>query len=210
MKEPIVISVNPGTKTIGDFNEEGRRYDKLSECLAATIAHKSQMEDFINFFTGIDSKTSSTKSVKLAVSRIAVGILFLTGSIIYFNSLPVAVGVALFIAGISLVFGFYQRICCLCVGVTFALFAFKGEFANINNSIISIIYGCAIPLTLTFLAILGPGKFSIDQLIRKFALRLHRKKIRNMANKYRRNTYNRKGNDSELTLSYKSYFELSD
>lgn len=173
MNPANVISVNPSRKTLGEICVNSEKLRGISRAIAGTptISHtecskRNRASQFINFIFGINSSTNSKVSTKLTIVRLICGaaLLFTYGTAFLAGDDSIST-LALCIAGSSIVLGLFTRISStLALGwlaYTFAL-SVQTQAPDISYMLPALVCG--------IFTILGPGKFSFDQLMR-YALR---------------------------------------
>lgn len=209
-----VISVNPSQKTVGAIKS-----DLLQSELLATVARRCRPQEInirsmrlktlINLFFGINKNVNEAFSGKLLFSRCAVSVALIGFAAFTAFSTPIS-WIALGL-GIAFLLGFQTRIIASAatISLLFASLAkIYPEISLINASAFELYMGkmaSAIPfseieclLTATIFAALsyfGPGRYSLDQIIRRSAFRAIKRS--SIARKHRR---------AEQRLSYRAYF----
>lgn len=170
MNQPNVISINPGVKTRGAIREEGLRYGKFPARVVSGLSSAPRLKDTLNFLSGINTKAVSGVSPKLALLRIACGVGLIIAVCIKkpFALTPVSVGAI--ILSVSLICGLFTRI------ITFCALPMIG--LAISHGMIDIPTASCIAFAGIFFMILGPGIYSLDQLLRRAIFRKHRKRMR--------------------------------
>lgn len=164
-----VISVNPGKKTLGRFWEEGLAGHEVGRRIIRTIAVPAKPAGYIAALTGISTDTGRTMSLNLLLLRLLLG----CGMIVMAAMLlvgTVTVQVAAIVAGVSILLGMFCRPVCIIASILFAITTFNGLDAGMfqwETAVIGVV-------SVVF-AVLGPGRFSVDQLIRSALIRLGRK-----------------------------------
>ena len=163
-----VISVNPGKKTLGRFWEEGLAGHEVGRRIIRTIAAPAKPAGYIAALTGISTDTGRTMSLNLLLrlllgcGMIAMAAMLLVGT--------VTVQVAAIVAGVSILLGMFCRPVCIIASILFAITTFNGLDAGMFQwetavlGVVSVVF-----------AVLGPGRFSVDQLIRSALIHLGRK-----------------------------------
>lgn len=167
-----VISVIPGRKTRGEFNAVYGSVGKLTRGLRSVTNQASSLQQFVNFATGISSTTGKFFSWKMLGVRMLIGALFLTMGIISLISTPYDISAISMIAmGGSLILGLFTRFTSTAFAAFFGYLAYPAIMSG------SIPYEDAMTvITGLIFMIFGPGRISIDQLIRKGLFTISRRK----------------------------------
>ena len=177
MSTPKTISVHPGHKTLGEFHAEGVLYHETPSQSNPNTVTYIMPESFINFITAIPGGCTKTISTKLLVVRLIVsGILlaaYFTGFLANFD---LTVQVAALVAAVSIVSGLATRVVSLGVTVIFFVSACTTIFSGhlFADAFISLMFA----LCTFFVAIVGPGLFSFDQITKYCLLRRQKQRIR--------------------------------
>lgn len=157
MNAAKVISVDPRTKTLGEFNFNHDAIAALSRSLSNPSAkRKNPYKKLVNLLLGINSRTSMAFSQKMIVARFVAGIAFLICA--YSGISPFL----LTTLGVSMILG-------LCMRLT----SFAGAISLASTLIYLPLSGGEILLTSILgivsavLCISGPGRISLDLFIRK-------------------------------------------
>lgn len=177
MEKVQVISVNPGIKTIGELREGRFRLAEISRAIAPVRQSNSQsFKKAVDVVSGLNNNISSLFSAKMALLRVACASLFA-----FLLLAPVAGSVSMselltteyMSAGLlclSMLAGFLTRPLSYTgaswFGYGFVLSALAGSP--------DVTQGALMLLSLIF-AVLGPGLYSADQLIRRGLFSMHRK-----------------------------------
>lgn len=176
MKQPTVISINPGTKTVGAIKEEARKYDELSSRIRSTIAGAPCIKDTLNTFTGINRKKSRAVSGRLAFLRIIAGGFALTAAILLQSAVPTWAFICTLALGVSLILGFMTRLTTLATTIILGYLSYLGE--------VELVPGVALAFSSLIICIVGPGIFSLDQIIRRSLFKANRNRSDNRHKKY--------------------------
>lgn len=187
MKDVKIISVNPGKTT--DIAKNYQFLEKMARtCSSVTKAVGIPKRiNFCNSIFGINKSATNTGSTKLLLVRTLVAAYFVTiGIISLLNSWSPAIQfTAIFsiVLGGMLFLGFFSRIASI-AGVivfgyisTYSIFHFPNIFP-ITAVNVSYTTSLAQTLICIIMAVTGPGKYCIDQLIRKSILRASRRHAR--------------------------------
>lgn len=193
MNATQVISVNPGKKTIGELLLEARDNEPATHSIVATVARKPKGHSIMNALTGISSKASQSTSRRLLFLRVITATIL--GGLAWYSWYAGAepmLFIPLIVLGGSLLTGFLTRIVSIGMLGTFVYFAFLGFAAPVISG--------ALAFTALVFAILGPGRYSIDQLIRHTAISAAKR--RNSIPAAPRSAY------PHLKFDYRSYSHL--
>lgn len=183
-----VISVNPANLTRGELHPEAweASFKKVSEIVSGSKLPKSC--EISNFIFGINRSTTRKKSSFLVLIRLVASALIITSAVMTFSSVAVpGLGYSLLALGLIAMFGICLRpLSAVAAGWTGYL-----AVTLVHGSINPILAG--VCLLSIILAILGPGRFSIDSLLRRTVFN-HERRRRNAARKA-----------AEMRLSYKAF-----
>lgn len=183
-----VISVNPANLTKGELHPEAweASFKKVSEIVSGSKLPKSC--EISNFIFGINRNTTRSKSAYLFLARLVASALIITSAVMIFGSVvPASVGFSLIALGVVAFFG----ICLRPLSAIAAIASGYLAFTLVPGSINLILAG--ICLISSILAVLGPGRFSVDSLLRRTVFNRERRR-RNAARKA-----------AEMRLSYKAF-----
>lgn len=174
MNKIEVLSINPGTSTLGSLNPE------LASALASSssvIGNRSDtlIDDTVNFFTAVRHPSAMRLGTALLMLRVAFGVLLIvTGclaipSLYTLNSIadlqPYWEGVLQVAIGSLLCLGFSARIASLAGMALFGTIAATAIMAGaFPQTEILYTFGCFTFFTL------GAGRISVDGLIRKYII----------------------------------------
>ncbi len=207
MADVKVISVNPGKKTIGALNFEF--IEKVARTCrpVGKVIHNQRVKSICNSIFGINRSTTNVGSSKLLLIRIITAAFFLTLGIFNLDvsSLSTEFNIHLFniVVGGMILLGFFARIASISGFLLYAyiaiapLLAFTPPFA-VTSETIPDIAAISQSLLFLFLAITGPGRYCIDQLIRNRILRIA--KLRSARRAKRKNL-----REAEVRMSYKAW-----
>lgn len=201
-----VISVNPGAKPKGAMqNELFNRLATPIKILDNPVRH-TKFRPLINFLSGINSNVNTAWSVKLLMVRLIAGAtLLVTGILNYHGIYGYNVPSMLITLGVAMIIGLFSRILSGVGAVVFAsvmALAYFGmttpylPYTVLTEGVLN--YGYLLSSVLLILcAMIGPGRFSLDQLIRAAILQ------------YRKNALKRKRasaiRKAEMRMTYKSF-----
>lgn len=189
MNATQVISVNPGKKTIGELLLEARKNEPASHSIVAAVTRKPKGHSLMNALTGISAKASKSTSRRLLFLRVITAAIL--GGLAWYSWYAEAepmLFIPLIVLGGSLLTGFLTRIVSIGMLGTFVYFAFQGLAAPVISG--------ALAFTALVFAILGPGRYSIDQLIRHAALSASKRR-------------NSSSTIPRMKFDYRSYSRLS-
>ncbi|MDE6670529.1 MAG: DoxX family protein [Muribaculaceae bacterium] len=174
MNKIEVLSVNPGTSTLGSLNPE---LASALACSSRAIGNRSDslVDDTVDFFTAVRHPSAMRLGTALLMLRVAFGaLLIVTGcfaipSLYTLDSIaalqPYWEGVLQVAIGSLLCLGFGARIASLAGMAVFGTIATMAIMAGeLPQTDILYTFGC-----FTFF-ILGAGRISVDGLIRKQAV----------------------------------------
>lgn len=176
-----VISINPAQITLGALHPEKiirKRRDKkraaasLSETEDNPGARRTRrsfgMKSRLNFFFGINAETGMKTSLKLFVCRILFSAFLITWCLLSLATAPVEVVSAFLVVGLLLMIGLFTRVATFCgfvASATYAVIELAVE-STLNESMVLLALGCLI------FCMLGPGRVSLDSIIRTRLFRL--------------------------------------
>lgn len=168
MNTANVISVNPGRKTLGEVNAP-LYFERITRTIAQSHKIKKPGIGLLNFILGVNPAVNDSISWKLIALRSVYGIaLSLLAGYFMLQGTANTATIAIAATGISLIFGIFSRLCALsCTSILIVLsvmgYMLTGTINTLQISIAS--------FSMIF-AVLGPGKFSVDQLIRRSIIRM--------------------------------------
>lgn len=197
MIETKVISVNPGVKTFGEMSMSNMSLVRFSRSLSSPGRKViSPFRKTVNAILGINSHVNDQFSGKMMVMRLLFGSVLILLSVCELN------GVRLFESGtsvhpllllgvgVSLTIGLLGRLVCLAG----AGWIFYSVVTGVVAGSLPDLFNVMLALTMTVFGVLGPGRYCIDQFIRRSMYTLSRK--------YRSN---RKKKSPRVTLYYRAY-----
>lgn len=202
-----VISVNPGKKSLGAMNFEFMQ--KVARtCRPMTQAiHTPRFKTVCNFIFGINKSVTSAWSAKLLLCRSLVAAFFIAYGIFAIVSGASGINHAISIFNIAIggmiLLGLFARIAgfaAMLLNASIAITAALGYVWHLSASEIPIFeMQATIQALLTgIIAITGPGRYSLDQLLRRAIFR--RAKYTALRRQRRRARL-----DSAVRLSYKAW-----
>lgn len=173
MNQANVISVNPGVKTLGELNVGNSRIARISRRLAQPVRKPaSTLRNFFSLVFGISRSDRGAFSSKMVTLRLMAGAM-LTGAAVWhadgFSSLPPVPVLLMLSLGVSLVLGLFTRIvsAASAVGCGYLLYlsvmAGEPDFLAASACLVSLVF-----------AMLGPGRYSADQLMLKVLAAIRR------------------------------------
>lgn len=207
MADVNVISVNPGKKTLGALNLEF--VEKMARtCRPITMGiHSPRTKTICNFIFGINKYVSSSWSSKLWLLRSVIAVYFISVGILAIMSgaegIHFGISVANIVMGGMIFLGFLARISATAGFLLYAsaaVTAALGYVWHLSSSEIPVFETETVmqALLMLVIAVAGPGRYSVDQLLRRFIFRkakyraLRRSRIRN-------------ARDISARLSYKAW-----
>lgn len=201
-----VISINPGRKSFGEINFELPRINVSEEIISKSSSKTRHFRSFINFLTGINPGVTTKWSIKILTQRLIAGGTLIAAGIMDFNGfLDFDLPTVMIITGALVLSGLFTRIASAIGGIAFGAIAVLSYLGIANPYLptypisageINFAYVLYAGLLLNAM-ISGPGRFSIDQLIRSGAFALRRRSIKNNIRKAHRK--------AELRMSYKAF-----
>lgn len=157
MNAAKVISVNPGTKTLGEFNFNQVAFAAVSRKIShPNVKNANPFKKLVNFLLGINKHTSMKFSKRMLVARLCLA------SIIILMASHVSSVVLLSIIAVSLILGLCERITTFAGSISLACSLTAGSTTELQ--IISLAF---LATVLLIYSILGPGRYSVDLFIRK-------------------------------------------
>lgn len=212
MADVKVISVNPGKNTIGALNFEF--IEKVARTCrpVGKVIHNQRVKSICNSIFGINKSTTNVGSAKLLLIRAIIAAFFMTLGIlnldITFLSAEFNIHLFNIVIGGMILLGFFARIASICGFILYAFMA-AGPLLGVSSSSISlysstpVITAISQSLIFLFLAITGPGRYCIDQLLRNWIFRIAKHKAAKRAK--RKNL-----REAEVRMSYKAWKSLND
>ncbi len=209
MADVKVISVNPGKNTIGALNFEF--IEKVARTCrpVGKVIYNQRVKSICNSIFGINKSTTNVGSAKLLLIRAMIAAFFISLGIfnLNINFLSAEFNIHLFdiVIGGMILLGFFARIASICGFILYASMAALPLF-GVSPSFLSItaatpdITAISQSLIFLFLAITGPGRYCIDQLLRNWILRITKRKAAKRAK--RKNL-----REAEVRMSYKAWKE---
>lgn len=174
MNNANVISVNPGVKTMGELNMPKINLARISRKLTRPGNNTPHFRKALHFALGIDSKTTSRFSGKMAIVRLITGCLFISFGIVPLIESGMNPGACepielLSLAlGISVFFGFMTRIVTIAATGFFA-YLFYTSMTVGEPDMLYLLSGCISAI----ICVLGPGRYSLDQLMSRGLQGIH-------------------------------------
>lgn len=178
MNEANVISIDPGAKTLGEQRLGCERLVRISKKISTPgrVAARGVVR-MLNIISGINSKIGHQISGKIMLVRMFCGIMFICAALVpkspeSIAALDLSVSEWLMtIAGLSMSFGLLTRPVCLCG----AILAGTMFFPTLAEGTPNLYDGAFMMLTFIF-GVMGPGMFSVDQLLRNLIGRVTTKR----------------------------------
>lgn len=177
MIDAKVISINPSKKTTGELHSEF--LEKMArKCRPASLP-MMHFKTFVNLMFGINRHTSKTDSTKYLIFRLLIAGCLIIHTVLNTNyaiTVPITTWIAIAVS-ISLVFGIFSRMTAFSISAICVLticMSSGGENQDLIIGSLSIPFYeiCVYAILMFFTAFFGPGKWSIDNLIRKTILRI--------------------------------------
>ena len=205
MADVNVISVNPGKKTLGALN-----IDLISKvarsCRPVSRAIRTpRFKTVCNVVFGINKSVTPSWSSKLWLSRSVVSAYFLITGIIGIsastgNALH-ALSIFNIVAACMIFLGFLSRIASASGFMLYAAIAVSAAFGyswHLSSATTPVFESMAVMQAIMYLliAVTGPGRYSIDQLLRRYIFR-----------KAKRRAILRARHAAENRMSYKAWRE---
>ncbi len=190
-----VISVNPAQKTLGALHPE--MLDKVARgCRVSNASSESGIKTAVNLFFGISKNSLSVSGKMFAARLIASAWFIMTGIALGIDFSLFNTGAVSIILGSMIFLGLFSRVSSLTaatilvtsISMTDVLSMDFASFISIHSIQILSAAVCLI------VAVMGPGFYSIDQLIRR--------SIFKGIKKYNKN---RAAHSAEMRLSYKAF-----
>ena len=211
MADVKVISVNPGKSTTGALNFEF--IEKVARTCkpVGKVIHSQRIKAICNSVFGINKSTTNVGSTKLLLIRTITAAFFITLGVLNLDinslSLSTEFNIHLFniVTGGMILLGFFARVASICGFMLYAFMA-AGPLLGASSSFISlstatpVITAISQSLIFLFLAITGPGRYCIDQLLRNWIFRIAKRKAAKRAK--RKNL-----REAEVRMSYKAWKE---
>ena len=175
MSETNVISVNPSQKTLGILYAEGNvNRLRFARRIALAASRVPDVKDTLRFLSGISSRTGKALSVKALTVRVLFCAVFAgMGAIQLVQGGDVYMAYAMIAFGAMALLGLLTRISATGAACWFGWqTAMAGMAMQIDQTSIAMTLACLV------LAVMGPGIYSVDQLIRHGAMRIRRRAIR--------------------------------
>lgn len=179
MNKANVISVNPGIKTMGELNIEEINLSRISRTISNPGQVSSTFKNILNTAFGIDSNVTTHWSAKLAAIRIIAGLILLSTGILALTGGQLglaqhAMSIISIILGISLMIGFLSRI--IAAGAMIAGIVVMAEC--LSTGVLDPA-SATVAVSGAVMGILGPGHYSLDQILRRGIFKLYRNRHRN-------------------------------
>lgn len=177
MNEAQVISVNPGTKTLGELNISENKLSRISRRLTAPARNMvSPFKKIVDLLFGLNSKVNAQFSGKMMLLRLLFGSLLIASVLLPMHPDDILAldfgphSIALIIFGVSMVFGFLSRLVSLGCAGWFGYRVYASIMvANPDITAVSLL------MFAVMFWVLGPGLYSVDQMIRHILFTLSSK-----------------------------------
>lgn len=207
MAQVDVISVNPSKKTLGAINIENIEQMAREYCPTTSSIKLPGFKSICNSIFGSTGTTSRLSSTKLVSVRLLSAIMLIGTSFCLTPAAKISFNVHLFAIVIAamIAFGVFERLSSALAAVTFgvitalsipAVGSFHDLIPYLSNP--NIFLGMFTSAMMLIVAILGPGKFSLDMILKRLIYGCVRNKIVD----YRRNAFLR---EADKRLSYKAW-----
>jgi uncharacterized membrane protein YphA (DoxX/SURF4 family) len=188
MNTAKTISVNPGVKTVGAIFEEALRYQNECHGVTNNTVAYTMYDNLLTFLLGIPRGCKRALSMRLLIVRLLVcSILFAAYFTGFVANFAVSTQIATIIVAISILTGTMMRVTSLFATVVF-----------LGTALTTAVYGCfmsdafiagVLALCTFFVAVVGPGLFSVDQIIRFLVNQQIRRNLRKAEIRRRTQTY---------------------
>ncbi len=211
MADVKVISVNPGIKTVGALNFEfiGKVARTCSSPVSKAV-NNQRVKKVCNHIFGIDRSSTDVEATKLLLIRVIAAVFLVALGITGLDPVQLTadpdINIFNIVIGCMILSGLFTRIASIC---GFLLYAFlvASQFYGLGSSITAT-SGSATPdlalicmsMIFLFLAITGPGRYCIDQLLRMGIVRIAERKSDKRSQ--RKNL-----REAEARMSYKAWRE---
>lgn len=168
MNQANVISVNPGVKTLGELHVSDHKIARISRTLAAPRHIANPLRAVTNALLGINSRVNARFSGKMLLIRM------IGGALLLFMGLPAlaatgfdltATGTEALIecgAGLLLILGLFCRMSSAAAAGWFGYSFYMSLMAGLPD-----VGYAALSAVMLIFVVLGPGRFCIDQFIRR-------------------------------------------
>lgn len=176
MDKAKIISVNPADWTRGEAALRNKKNATSRVAVLTKMARTHKKSSFVDFITGISKGTNKSASVKLLLVRLLCGAIFITaGAMGLSNGMSEPLSAVSLAIGISIVTGLATRLATL-GGAAF--FGIQCHSLFISGIMPDAVLAGAFAAVALLLAVLGPGLYSVDQLIRRLVKGRHAPRIR--------------------------------
>lgn len=174
MNQTNVISVNPGVKTLGELNIGNSTIVRISRRLTRPgRVSASPFKAIVRFVFGVSRDRSGTFSTKMAMLRMSAAAITILAALWQSGGLeaaPTAPVLAMLAFIVSLALGLFTRL------VATSAMAICGYmfYLSIMGGMPDAMSAVSLVVSLMF-ALLGPGRYSADQLIVKGFTAIYRR-----------------------------------
>lgn len=190
MDKAKIISVNPADWTRGEAALRNQKTAASRVAVLTKMVRTHKKSNFVDFITGISKDTNRSASSKLLLVRLLCGAIFITAAAMGLaNGMPHSLSAATLAVGISIVSGFATRIATLGGALFFGIECHSLFIAEMMPD--AVLAGAFAAVAL-LLAVLGPGLYSVDQLIRRLVKGRHAPRIQRP--------------DKQRPLTYRAYW----
>lgn len=212
MADVNVISVNPSKQTLGALNFEFMHKMARTCRPMAQAIHTPRFKTVCNFIFGINKNVTPAWSAKLFFSRAIISAFFIAIGIIGILSgaegIRQAVSIFNIVIGGMLFLGFFARIASFAgflLNASIAVSAALGYTWSLSAASVATFEMAEVTqaLLLLIVAISGPGRYSIDQILRRAIFRKAKYQTlkRSRSIKYK---------ESAIRMSYRAWGYLRD
>lgn len=174
MNQTNVISVNPGVKTLGELNIGNSTIVRISRRLTRPgRVSASPFKAIVRFVFGVSRERSGTFSTKMAMLRMSAAAITILAALWQSGGLeaaPTAPVLAMVAFGVSLALGLFTR---LVAASAMAICSYM-FYLSIMGGTPDAMSAVSLVVSLMF-ALLGPGRYSADQLIVKGSTAIYRR-----------------------------------
>lgn len=196
MNQTNVISVNPGVKTLGELNIGNSTIVRISRRLTRPgRVSASPFKAIVRFVFGVSRDRSGSFSTKMAMLRMSAAAITILAALWQSGGLeaaPTAPVVAMLAFGVSLALGLFTRLVAASATAICGYMFYLSIMAGTPDVM------CAVSLVASLMfALLGPGRYSADQLI-----------VKGFTAIYRRSRARAARREKKAAFDYKAYHRV--
>lgn len=196
MNQTNVISVNPGVKTLGELNIGNSTIVRISRRLTRPgRVSASPFKAIVRFVFGVSRDRSGSFSTKMAMLRMSAAAITILAALWQSGGLeaaPTAPVVAMLAFGVSLALGLFTRL----VAASATAICGYMFYLSIMAGTPDVMSAVSLVASLMF-ALLGPGRYSADQLI-----------VKGFTAIYRRSRARAARREKKAAFDYKAYHHV--